>query len=295
MMSESNPLNQHYLFEQSYQADITSIDELLTSQPLLQAMLEHSMDGITIITPDYDVVYMNTAMREWYSSLSAVANQKCYSMFHGCDEICGNCPVAKCLVDKQPNRGTVPYMNQGVQIGYLDIYAVPVLDANSKVAGIIEYTHNISLQMAMEKSLQTVQARFEILQQQNDILESRLNESMSMLRDMTNYVTENIEKYVKPALKRLKAETSEADADVVSSIIDTIFEPFQRQKKPALSVLSSRELQVVALIKEGKTSKEIAAALFITKKAVDFHRRNIRQKLNIDPNVSLQTFLHDNF
>lgn len=287
------PINQHYLFEQSYQTDITSINELFLSQPLLMTMMEHSMDGITVVTPEYDIFYMNEAMKKWYSLHQVESDKKCYSMFHGNAEKCMDCPVAKSMIDLQPHRGTVPYMDKGVQIGFLDLYAVPVLDADSNVIGIIEYTHNVSLQIAMEKNLKTIQARFEILQKQNEILESRLEEQIEMLSNMTSYVTESIEKYVKPSLKNLKKETSEADIDAVSSVLDTIFEPFQRQKRSALSVLSVRELQVASLIKEGKTSKEIAAALFITKKAVDFHRRNIRQKMKVDSNVSLHTFLRE--
>ena len=64
-MDGSYSINQHYLFEQSYQADISSINELFSSQPLLMAMMEHSMDGITVVTPEYDVVYMNEAMKQW--------------------------------------------------------------------------------------------------------------------------------------------------------------------------------------------------------------------------------------
>lgn len=43
-------------------------------------------------------------------------------------------------------------------------------------------------------------------------------------------------------------------------------------------VLSRRELQVLELIVEGKTSKEIAGELYISKVTVDTHRRNILEK-----------------
>ena len=282
---------QHYFFEHSYLSDVSSLDELMTSQPLLLEMLDYSMDGITIITPEYDVIYMNQAMKQWYSVPSKKANSKCYALFHNAGQVCRNCPAAKCYENCQPNRGTVPYIIEGVQAGYLDNYAVPVLDKDANIICVIEYTHNISLQMAMEKNLQTIQARFEILQQQNDILESRLSDNVKLLNDMTNYVVENIEKYVKPSLKNLGQRSSGSEVDVVKSVLDTIFEPFEHQRKPGLSMLTARELQVAALIKEGKTSKEIAAALFVTKKAVDFHRRNIRQKLNLDPDVNLHSYL----
>jgi len=42
--------------------------------------------------------------------------------------------------------------------------------------------------------------------------------------------------------------------------------------------LSRRELQILDLIVEGKTSKEIGAELYISKVTVDTHRRNILEK-----------------
>ncbi|ALM50266.1 chemotaxis protein CheY [Flavobacterium psychrophilum] len=45
--------------------------------------------------------------------------------------------------------------------------------------------------------------------------------------------------------------------------------------------LSKRELEIVKLIGEGKTSQEIAEILFIGKTTVDTHRKNILKKLSL--------------
>jgi len=51
-------------------------------------------------------------------------------------------------------------------------------------------------------------------------------------------------------------------------------------------------MQIAKFIKDGKTSKEIATVLCVTKKTVDFHRANIRKKLNLDSKkINLRTFL----
>ena len=47
------------------------------------------------------------------------------------------------------------------------------------------------------------------------------------------------------------------------------------------SPLSPRERQVLKLLAEGKTTSQIAAALFISIKTVETHRRKIIQKLNL--------------
>lgn len=46
-------------------------------------------------------------------------------------------------------------------------------------------------------------------------------------------------------------------------------------------VLSNREKEILSLIANGKTSKEIAETLFIAKTTVDTHRKNMIRKLNL--------------
>lgn len=51
--------------------------------------------------------------------------------------------------------------------------------------------------------------------------------------------------------------------------------------------LTPRERQIIKLIAEGKTSKEIAVLLFISIHTVNNHRKNIKKKLNIYNNADL--------
>ena len=46
--------------------------------------------------------------------------------------------------------------------------------------------------------------------------------------------------------------------------------------------LSSREWDVVNLLREGKSNKMIAAALGISERTVEFHLKNIYDKLHIN-------------
>jgi DNA-binding NarL/FixJ family response regulator len=48
------------------------------------------------------------------------------------------------------------------------------------------------------------------------------------------------------------------------------------------SMLSGREREILQLLTEGKTKRQIADTLFISVKTIDSHRQNIMTKLNID-------------
>lgn len=55
-------------------------------------------------------------------------------------------------------------------------------------------------------------------------------------------------------------------------------------------VLSKREIEIVKLIGEGKTSSEISDILSIGKSTVDTHRKNILKKLNMHGKTDLMRF-----
>ena len=49
--------------------------------------------------------------------------------------------------------------------------------------------------------------------------------------------------------------------------------------------LTKRELEVLSLVFEGKSSREVAAALFCSKRTIDFHLARIYEKLQVSNRV----------
>jgi DNA-binding NarL/FixJ family response regulator len=70
------------------------------------------------------------------------------------------------------------------------------------------------------------------------------------------------------------------------SISDTVVENYVRnspdKKDTAFSILTKREREVLQLLTEGKTTKQIGKRLHISAKTVEVHRLNIMGKLKID-------------
>lgn len=61
---------------------------------------------------------------------------------------------------------------------------------------------------------------------------------------------------------------------------------------PDMNLLSRREIDVVQLIKEGLSSKEIAKRLDISLKTVEVHRYNILRKLKLNNTAALVNFIN---
>jgi len=49
--------------------------------------------------------------------------------------------------------------------------------------------------------------------------------------------------------------------------------------------LTKREMEVLGLVIEGKSSKEVAEELYVSKRTVDFHLANIYEKLQVSNRV----------
>ena len=49
--------------------------------------------------------------------------------------------------------------------------------------------------------------------------------------------------------------------------------------------LTKREIEVLTLVLEGKSSREVAAAIFCSKRTIDFHLARIYEKLQVSNRV----------
>lgn len=56
----------------------------------------------------------------------------------------------------------------------------------------------------------------------------------------------------------------------------------ERGSEDSYDLLTARERELLQLIAEGKTSKEIAADLFVSASTIDTHRGNLMRKLNVN-------------
>lgn len=65
------------------------------------------------------------------------------------------------------------------------------------------------------------------------------------------------------------------------------------EKDSAKPVLTSRETEIVKLIADDKTNKEIASQLFISERTVETHRKNIMRKTQTGTVVSLLKFARE--
>jgi DNA-binding CsgD family transcriptional regulator len=114
--------------------------------------------------------------------------------------------------------------------------------------------------------------------------------------ELEEKVLANVKELVNPYLNRLKNTTLDpqqrAHLELIESNLNDIISPFLHQLSSKYLNLTPREIEVATLVKEGKATKDIAEILNLSMNAVDFHRKNIRQKLGLkNKKANLRTHL----
>jgi DNA-binding CsgD family transcriptional regulator len=123
-----------------------------------------------------------------------------------------------------------------------------------------------------------------IKQRENDKLELEKNVLTNVKELVLPYVEKLKEVPLKPGNKTL--------VEVIENHLKDIISPLLQKFSNAQIILTPQEIKVVALIKDGKSSKEIADILTISETTVNFHRKNLRKKFGLkNRQMNLRSYL----
>ena len=146
-----------------------------------------------------------------------------------------------------------------------------------------------------QKEMELYQQK-KMLEDSNVALKVLLEHREQDRRRMEENALANVRKLVTPYLERLRFQKLDARnrnlVEIIESRLDEITAPFLNRLTAMHRLLTPREIDVAVLVREGRTSKEIAELLAISVSGVDFHRKKIRKKLGLANNKSnLRSYL----
>ena len=75
--------------------------------------------------------------------------------------------------------------------------------------------------------------------------------------------------------------------EISDTILKSIIKKSKQEVNPKIEALTKREKEIIKLVVDGFSNKEIAEKLFISIRTVDSHKTNIMQKLNLKSSVEL--------
>lgn len=120
-----------------------------------------------------------------------------------------------------------------------------------------------------------------------------LNESMFIKRMLdagaSGYVIKTIDKdELVNVIRKVASGEKHFSAEVTAQLMNNY------SSQDPLSVLTKREKEILGLIAQGLTDKEIADKVFLSHLTITTHRKNILSKLNLKNKVELTRFAIDN-
>jgi len=123
------------------------------------------------------------------------------------------------------------------------------------------------------------------LEEMNAALKILLKQREEDKTEFEEYILSNVKNLVIPYLEKLKrthlTDEQETYCEILETHLNEVVSPFVRKLSRSYMTLTPMEIQVADLIKEGKSTKEIAGLLKVSENTVIVHRHRIRTKLGL--------------
>jgi DNA-binding CsgD family transcriptional regulator len=187
----------------------------------------------------------------------------------------------------------------------------PIFDRRGRVIQLSVFVRDITRQKRAEESLKKAHEQLErrVKERTADLFRAKnnLEEVNTALRvllrqrdedkaELEEKVLANVKNLMLPYLEKLKNTSLDSNQRVYVSILESnlneIILPFSRKLSYNYLGLTPTEIRVANLIKDERTTKEIAEIMNLSGKTVETHRTRIRKKLGIKhKKVNLRSYL----
>ena len=179
-----------------------------------------------------------------------------------------------------------------------------VYDDNGTAVAIVGTLRDITKEKKAEEELQKAKAELESkvkertasLEEANTALRVLLKKREEDLKEIEEKIQFNVKELVSPYIDWLKKtkldETQQSSLDLLESNLDDIVSPFIRSLSTQYMKLTHTEVEVANLVKQGKSTKEVADILNMSPRTIDTHRYHIRKKLGLkSKKTNLRSYL----
>ncbi|MBN2569327.1 MAG: PAS domain S-box protein, partial [Deltaproteobacteria bacterium] len=198
--------------------------------------------------------------------------------------------------DEAPRQYESRMINRDGQIRDVLINTAVIPGTSKSIVSLLDITDRKQAEQSVLKRERELRVKTEELQEMNAALKVLLKRREEDKDELEDKVLSNVKQLVLPYLKKLKKSRFDSkdiiDINIIESNLMDIVSPFAKKLSSEHLNLTPKEIQVANLIKEGKTTKEIADYMNISKSAIDTHRYHIREKLGlINKKTNLQSYL----
>jgi PAS domain S-box-containing protein len=171
----------------------------------------------------------------------------------------------------------------------VQVMASMIADESGKPTYMMASFLDITERKLAERALKEKEAELEIkaknLQEVNIALRVLLKQREGDRTELEEKVLSNVKDLVLPYVEKLKrtslGNNQMSCVDILESNLKEIVSPFSRKLTSKYLAFTPTEIRVANLVKEGKTTKEIAEFMNLSGKTIETHRDSIRKKIGI--------------
>ena len=161
---------------------------------------------------------------------------------------------------------------------------------------IIDITDRKDAEKALLAKERELEVKAQHLEEMNTTLKILLDHRNTEIKQAQENIIVNIRKLILPYLEKLEKGVPDNENKIFISIIksdlENIITPYVTRMSAEYKDLTATEIQIVDLIRNGRTTKEIASLIHVSTDTVSFHRLNIRKKFGIlNKKINLRSFL----
>ena len=149
---------------------------------------------------------------------------------------------------------------------------------------------------ALRKNQEALIEQKQSLEETNIAMKVLLKQREEDKLDLEKKVLSNVKDLVFPYVEKLKNSRLKTKdrtlVDIVDRHLQDIISPLLQRFANASLILTPQEMQVAALVKDGRTSQEIADILNVAETTINFHRKNLRIKFGLrNKRTNLRSYL----
>lgn len=187
-------------------------------------------------------------------------------------------------------------------VSYWDAHLTPVLGPDKRFQGVLMCCLDVTERIVMKRALEEKEERLASELRNTEELKTALKVLLKLREEdkkgLEKKLLVNVNQMLLPWIEKLKQTRLDSEQrlclEALESNVKEVVSPFCKELTLTCGGLTPTEIQVANLVKQGKTSKEIAFVLRVSKDCVDFHRNNIRKKLGLTrKKANLRTYLSE--
>jgi PAS domain S-box-containing protein len=176
--------------------------------------------------------------------------------------------------------------------------ATPLYNSKGQIVGAIESIRDITerkrTEEALKKREEDLKSKTRELEDLNAALRVLLKQREEDRNELEKKIMSNVKALILPNIEKVRNHIDlkgVSYVNVLEANLREIVSPFAMKLMNRYLEFTNREVQVADLIREGKTTKEIAELLNVSDSAVNVYRYQIRKKLSLSKKQNLRSYL----